>query len=137
MARILVVDDDSNIRGLLDTVLSRKGHRVFTAGHGQKGLDVFRRERPDLTILDIELPDMNGIEVLRQIKTVDQSAPVIILTGTGAESLEKRARDLGATEFLAKGFSLHELGDALQRILEPPAKGLSASGRARGTRKPT
>ncbi|MGH7206264.1 MAG: response regulator [Nitrospiraceae bacterium] len=126
MARILALDDDAKIRDLLNTLLRRKGHQVLTADHGQKGIDVFRQERPDITILDIEMPNMNGIEVLRQIRQIDPQAPVIILTGAGTEAFEKQARELGVTHFLAKGFSLHELGDALNRILNRPGKTASA-----------
>ena len=124
MARILAVDDDEKIRDLLDTVLKRKGHHVLTADHGQKGIDIFRRERPHVTILDFEMPDMNGLEVLKQIRAVDPHAPVIMLTGAGTEAVEKQARDLGVTEFLAKGFSLHELGTVLNQVLQPPVSPL-------------
>ncbi len=68
MANILAVDDDEKIRELLSTLLRRKGHHVLTASHGQKGIEVFRRERPDVTILDFEMPDMDGLAVLRQIR---------------------------------------------------------------------
>jgi len=124
MANILAVDDDEKIRELLSTVLRRKGHHVFTADHGQKGIDVFRRERPHVTILDFEMPDMDGLAVLRQIREIDPSAPVIMLTGAGTEAREKQARELGVTDFLAKGFSLHEVGAALNQVLNQPVQGV-------------
>ncbi len=124
MATILTVDDDEKIRELLSIVLRRKGHRVITADHGQKGIDVFRRERPHVTILDFEMPDMDGLAVLRQIREIDSSAPVIMLTGAGTEVREKQARELGVTNFLAKGFSLHEVGAALNQILNQPVQGV-------------
>ena len=120
MANILAVDDDEKIRDLLSTLLRRKGHHVLTASHGQKGIDVFRRERPDVTILDFEMPDMDGLAVLRQIREIDPRAPVIMLTGAGTVVREKQARELGVTDFLAKGFSLLELGAALNQILKRP-----------------
>ena len=98
MATILAVDDDEKIRALLSTLLQRKGHHVFTADHGQKGIDVFRRERPHVTILDFEMPDIDGLEVLRQIRAIDPHAPVIMLTGAGTEAREKQARELGVME---------------------------------------
>jgi DNA-binding response OmpR family regulator len=125
MAKILAVDDDAKIRNLLDTLLRRKGHQVLTADHGQQGIDVYQRERPDITILDIEMPNMNGIEVLRRIREVNPQAPVIILTGVGTGALEKQARELGVNHFLEKGFSLHELGEALKRLMQE--RGLAAS----------
>lgn len=120
MATILAVDDDAKIRELLATLLTRKGHHVLTANHGQKGLDLFRRERPQVTILDFEMPEMDGLAVLREIRAIDPQAPVIMLTGAGTEERETRARALGVTDFLAKGFSLHELGAALNRVLPSP-----------------
>ena len=126
MANILAVDDDEKIRDLLSTLLRRKGHHVLTASHGQKGIDVFRRERPDVTILDFEMPDMDGLAVLRQIREIDPHAPVIMLTGAGTDVLEKQARELGVTDFLAKGFSLHELGGALIQILKRPDQEIGA-----------
>lgn len=136
MAKILAVDDDVKIRDLLDTLLHRKGHQVLTADHGQKGIDVYRRERPDITILDIEMPNMNGIEVLRKIREINPQAPVIILTGVGTEVFEKQARDLGVTHFLAKGFSLHELGDALNRVMQERGLAASAPPSSHGSQRP-
>src|SRR4029079_8730469 len=112
MANILAVDDDEKIRDLLSTLLRRKGHHVLTASHGQKGIDVFRRERPDVTILDFEMPDMDGLAVLRQIREIDPHAPVIMLTGAGTDVLEKQARGVGVTAFLRKGLLLHAPGAA-------------------------
>ncbi len=120
MANILVVDDDEKIRGLLHTLLTRKGHQVLTANHGQKGLDLFRKDRPHVTILDFEMPGMDGLAVLREILAIDPQAPVIMLTGAGTEERKRQARELGVTHFLAKGFSLHELGAALNLVLLPP-----------------
>ena len=117
MANILAVDDDEKIRGLLDTLLSRKGHHVLTANHGQKGIDMFRKHRPHVTILDFEMPDMDGLAVLREIHAIDPHASVIMLTGVSTEERKKQARELGVTHFLAKGFSLHELGAALNLVL--------------------
>lgn len=139
MATILAVDDDEKIRELLSTVLRRKGHRVLTADDGQKGIDVFRREQPHVTILDFEMPDMDGLAVLRQIRQIDPRAPVIMLTGAGTEAREKQARELGVTDFLAKGFSLHEIGAALNQVLTQTAQGVGGdpspprlSGRVKG-----
>jgi DNA-binding response OmpR family regulator len=120
MARILVVDDEESIRDLLQTVLTRKDHEVITADDGRKAIQVFRQDCPDVTILDLKLPDTNGIEVLRQIRAVDPHTPVLILTGVGTEASENQARILGATDFLHKGFSLHALGAALSRALKQP-----------------
>ncbi len=123
MATILVVDDEPSIRDLLQTVLVRKGHEVVTAQDGQKALLLFRQDRPDVTILDLKLPDIDGINLLRQIHAVNPHHPVIILTGRGTEVDEQQARELGVIEFIQKGFSLHVLGKALLRALNYPVAG--------------
>jgi len=111
------VDDDEKVRELLHVMLRREGHHVITASSGQKGIELFRRERPHITILDFEMPDRDGLAVLREIRAVDPRAPVIMLTGAGTDERKQQARELGVTEFLAKGFSLHELGAALSLVL--------------------
>ncbi len=118
MAKILVIDDEPSMLDLLDTVLRRKGHEVVLAKHGRTGVQLFQLEYPHVTILDLKLPDMDGLAVLREIRTFDPHAPVIILTGFGTEEKERQARELGVTEFLQKGFSLHTLGAALDRVLK-------------------
>jgi len=117
MARILVIDDEPSILDLLDTVLHDKGHEVVMAERGRKGVQLFLQERPHVTILDLEMPDMDGCAVLREIRTLVPNALVIILTGFGTEEKEWQARELGADEFIPKGLSLHFLGAALDRVL--------------------
>lgn len=127
MARILVVDDEPSIRDLLDTILRRRGHEVLLADQGQKALERFQRERPHVVILDLYMPGMPGIDVLKQIRTIDAQTPVIILTGAGTEAMAQEARTLGVTDFLQKGFSLHALGSALDRALNQAPPGTSSS----------
>lgn len=118
--KILVIDDEPGIRGLLATILERKGYAVLLAENGRKGLDLFRRERPDLIVLDLKMPEMDGITVLQDIRAVTEETPVVILTGAGTDQAEKQARELGAAEFIEKEFSLHRLGETLLRLLSPP-----------------
>ena len=117
MAKILVIDDEQGIRSLLDTLLSRKGHEVILAANGLRGLELFRREHPDAVILDLKMPEMDGVTVLKQIRSTDQKLPVIVLTGTGTPETEQQLYKLGVTEFVQKEFSLHRLGDSLKRHL--------------------
>jgi len=117
MAIILVIDDEPGIRDLLDTLLSRKGYDVVLANSGQKGLEVFRRARPDVIVLDLKMPGMNGVTVLQQIRSLNPTQPVIVLTGAATPESEQQVRALGVTEYVEKEFSLHLLGDALKREL--------------------
>ncbi len=120
MAKILVVDDEAQIREILLVVLERKGHRVLLAQTGQESLQLVTRERPDVIILDVILPDMNGLAVLEQIRQMPSAVPVIMLTGYWTGEFEKEARALGVTDFLSKTFSLHELGASLLRVVKDP-----------------
>jgi DNA-binding response OmpR family regulator len=117
MATILTVDDDEKIRAILQVVLTRRGHHVVTASSGLEAIEVFQREHPLVTILDLQMSDMNGLSVLQQIRERDSAACVIILTGTDTAQFEHDARRLGATEVLQKGFSLHTIGDTVSRVL--------------------
>ena len=120
MVKILVIDDEPSIRSLLDTLLRRKGYDVVLADSGRKGLELFRREHPDVIVLDLKMPEMDGLTVLRQIHSLDPKKPVIILTGAGNTEAEQQVRALGATEYVEKEFSLHLLGDSLKRRLNNP-----------------
>ncbi len=117
MTKILVIDDDPVTLDLLDHELRLRGHEVVL-GEGRKGLQLFQREHPHATILDLKMFDMDGLDVLREIRTHDPNALVIIYTGFPTEKKEREARELGATEFLRKDFSLHALGAVLDRVLE-------------------
>ena len=120
MAKILVIDDEQGIRNLLDTLLRRKGYDVVLAESGRQGLELFRRERPDVIVLDLKMPEMDGLTVLQQIQNLDPGKPVIILTGAGTAEAEQQVRALGVTEYVEKEFSLHLLGDSLKRLLNNP-----------------
>lgn len=117
MSKILVIDDEQGIRNLLDTLLSRKGYEVVLASNGQKGLELFRRERPDVVVLDLKMPEMNGLTVLQQVRQLNPVQPVVILTGAGTAEAEQQVQALGVTEFVEKEFSMHRLGDSLKRLL--------------------
>jgi DNA-binding response OmpR family regulator len=124
MAKILVIDDEQGIRELLDTLLRRKGYDVVVAENGREGLKVFRRERPDVVVLDLHMPGIDGLTVLQEIRNLNPSQPVIILTGAGTDEEEQQVRALGVTEYVVKELSLHLLGDSLNRLLiytEPSA----------------
>jgi len=122
MATILVVDDERVFCDLLKTVLGSNGHEVFTAYNGREALDLFSQHRPQVTLLDLRMPEMNGIEVLRQIRTIDAGAAVMILTAWGSDALEKQARQLGVTDFLSKTLALDTIITSMERFLPPTAE---------------
>lgn len=114
---VLVVDDEESIRSLIKTKLTREGRDVLLAARGEEAIEVFRRERPDITILDLHMPEMGGIEVLRRIRAIDSEAIVMVFTGTHTEALVRQAEELGVTEFLQKGTSLPLAWDGRSRRL--------------------
>jgi len=120
IAKILVIDDESGFRNLLDTLRRRKGYDVVLAESGRKGLELFRRQRPDVIVPDLKMPEMDGLTVLRQIHSLDPRKPVIILTGAGTAEAEQQVRALGVTGYVEKEFSLQLLGDSLKRLLTRP-----------------
>lgn len=84
--KILVVDDEDNIRTLVQTMLKQEGRQVVLAARGKEAIAMFKKERPNLTILDIDMPDIDGITVLREIRTIDPLARVMVFTGGGEPS---------------------------------------------------
>jgi len=120
IAKILVIDDESGIWNLLDTLHRRKGYDVVLAESGRKGLELFRRQRPDVIVPDLKMPEMDGLTVLRQIHILDPRKPVIMLTGAGTAEAEQQLRTLGVTGYVEKEFSLQLLGDSLKRLPTRP-----------------
>ncbi|HEY6262979.1 MAG TPA: response regulator [Nitrospiraceae bacterium] len=113
--KILVVDDEDNIRTMIQAMLKHEGRHVALAAKGKDAITVFKKERPHLTILDIDMPDIDGISVLREIRTIDPQAKVMIFTGGDSPSVEREARALGVTDFLKKGFALPPISDLQSR----------------------
>ncbi|HEX8953813.1 MAG TPA: response regulator transcription factor [Polyangia bacterium] len=108
---ILVVDDDRDLRSLLARELTAAGHRVAQAGSGAEALERARVHRPSLVLLDLNLPDMDGAEVLRHLRAAPttQGAAVMLLTGRNSEADRIAGLELGADDFVAKPFSVREL----------------------------
>ncbi|HXC66307.1 MAG TPA: response regulator [Nitrospiraceae bacterium] len=117
MAKVLVIDDEEGIRDTLDTILRRKGYEVVLADGGRKGLELFRRERPEVVVLDFKMPEMDGMAVLQHLRDLNPGQPVIMLTGADIPGMEEQLRTYGVSEYVEKEFSLHRLGDALKRVL--------------------
>ena len=107
MAKILVIDDEPEARVLLDIHLRHRGYDVILAGDGLKGLQLDHQEHPDVILLDLNMPELDGVTVLKQIRAVDLKQPVIILTGDTNPETERQVGALGVSEFILKGSSLH------------------------------
>ena len=121
MAKVLVIDDEPQVRKLLNMLLSHDGYEVILADNGGKGLELYRLEHPDVILLDLRMPQLDGIAVLKEIRRLDLEQPVIVLTGDTDPETEREVMALGVSEFMIKGFSLHVLGGVLQRLLKTAA----------------
>lgn len=118
MARILIIDDERLVCDLLKTALNHRGHDVLTASSGQQGVTLFQQRLPHFTLLDLRMPGMNGIEVLKQIRQINPEAAVMVLTAWGSDDFENQARTLGVTEFLNKGRLLENPASAMPHAVE-------------------
>src|SRR5262245_28825701 len=122
-ARILVVDDEPNILGTLGPLLRARGYAVFTAMNGRAAMEIVDREKPDLVVLDLGLPDTDGVDLCREIRETVR-APIVILSARRAEGDKVRALDVGADDYVTKPFGAEELlariRAALRRSDGPP-----------------
>jgi two-component system, OmpR family, KDP operon response regulator KdpE len=106
--RVLVIDDEPPIRKLLRMGLGTQGYRVIEAPDGRSALDLIR-EKPDLVILDLGLPDVQGLELLRTMRTRDERVPIVVLSSRADEVAKVQALDLGADDYVTKPFGMDEL----------------------------
>jgi DNA-binding response OmpR family regulator len=121
-ARVLVVDDDADIRGLVRTLLERAGAVVYEAPDGREGLREFHGRRPDLVILDVSMPVMDGWQVLDRIRDMSD-CPVIMLTARADELERVRGLHAGADDYVVKPFGKQELVARVQALLRRVSRG--------------
>ena len=122
MARVLVVDDDRSLLRVLRVSLSTRGHEVSTATTGHEGLSKAATDAPDVIILDLGLPDVDGLEICRRIRQWSQ-VPVLVLSATGSEDRKVATLDAGADDYVTKPFSMAELEARIRaalRHVQPP-----------------
>ena len=114
--KVLVVDDEEEIRNFFRRTLEFDGYQVLTANGGKDGVNFYRRENPDIVLLDIKMADLNGIETLRQIREIDsqQKSTIIMLTGHGDIDTARQAMELGAYDYITKPFDLNFLNTLIE-----------------------
>jgi DNA-binding response OmpR family regulator len=116
MARVVLVEDDVEMRRLVAETLADQGHDVESASVGMEGLELAIRNRPDLVLLDLGLPDLDGADLLRMIRSVSR-VPVIVITARGADSMVVSTLDAGADDYLVKPFSVSQLEARVRAVL--------------------
>lgn len=118
LPKVLVVDDEKLYCDLLQAVLSRCGYEVLIAYNGNEAIKLFRQWRPKFTLLDLRLPDIQGLEVLKEIRKIDPETPVMVLTNWGTDQLENQARQLGVRDFFSKKMTLDTVMESMKRALQ-------------------
>ena len=122
MTKILVIDDDARDRDLLAAILTKRGYEVILADNGGTGLMLCHRRTPDAVVLDLNMPGIDGRSILRQLRTLHPTLPVVVFSGHSTEEIEQEMLNQGATACIQKAFSLDQLGSALQEVLPSPTQ---------------
>lgn len=117
LVTILVIEDTMQDRDGLEKILLSAGHEIYTADDGQDGLAVFREIKPRIVLVDIIMPDINGIEVLKEIKKESPETKVILCTGAGSGSMVDLAMRLGADGYIVKPYDADRILMGIQRAL--------------------
>jgi len=113
-SRILIVDDEEDICSTLADFLGEKGYEIFTATSGEEALRLVKEVRPHLVLLDIRMPGMDGIEVLRRIRGLDQEAGIIMITAFHDIDIAQEALKLGASDFVTKPLEMSYLEESVR-----------------------
>ncbi|HEY8415703.1 MAG TPA: response regulator [Thermaerobacter sp.] len=117
MARILVADDAAFVRLRLSALLTEAGHTVLEATNGQEAVEQYKRERPDLVLMDITMPVMDGLAAIEAIRQFDPQARIIVCSSLGQQAIVLRAIQSGARDFIVKPFQPERVLGAVARAL--------------------
>jgi two-component system chemotaxis response regulator CheY len=117
MAKILIVDDAEFLRVRVSKMLAGEGYEIFEADNGYKAVTFYREIQPDLVLMDITMPEMDGLAALREIRSIDPKARVIMLTALGQESVVLEAIKSGARDFVVKPFERERVLTAINKLL--------------------
>jgi len=116
---VLLVDDEAHIRKFIGLVLRQFSiPRLLEASNGEEALEIYRREKPDLVLLDVNMPKMGGLETLKQLRLINPDCVVVMLTSLATRQTIEEAADLGATNYIRKDTPKEEIAMALQETLE-------------------
>ncbi len=119
MARILVAEDNAEIRSLVSSILTEEGHKVTPAQNGRQALDLMAKDAPDLLVLDIMMPQVDGYTVLKELKAsgLRDTMKILVLTAKTSESDWVRGYKLGADAYITKPFDIDELTSQIEELL--------------------
>ena len=115
--QIQIIDDDDLICSSLERLFVKKGHRVILSRNGEEALKVLGETTPDLTFLDLSLPDINGIDLLKKIRRTAPNTPIVMISGFGTIEIAVEALKLGAWDFLSKPLNLTKVNHTMDNLL--------------------
>ncbi|MDN4620842.1 response regulator [Paenibacillus sp. PsM32] len=115
--KILIVDDQNGIRILLMELFGNEGYQMYQAANGKAALEVVEKDNPDLVLLDMKIPGMDGLEILKHIKSTHPHIKVIMMTAYGELDIIKQAKDLGAISHFTKPFDIDEMRNVVDQNL--------------------
>lgn len=120
MPKVLIIDDDAGIREVLSEGLVLQGFLATCASSGRQGLDLLKNERPDVIILDVMMPGLDGFQVCRTLKESPETSqiPIVFLTARAAPADVQRGLSLGADDYLSKPIDIYELADRLRKVIK-------------------
>ncbi|MFN6991615.1 MAG: chemotaxis protein CheY [Fervidobacterium sp.] len=119
MARVLVVDDAAFMRMMLKDILTKAGHEVVgEAANGVEAVEKYKELKPDVVTMDITMPEMNGIDAIKEIKKFDPNATVIVCSAMGQQAMVIEAIQAGAKDFIVKPFQAARVVEAVQKVLK-------------------
>jgi len=118
MARVLIVDDATFMRMMVKDILEKNGYEVIgEASNGVKAVEIYKAENPDIVTMDITMPEMDGIEAVKQIKEFDPSAKIVMCSAMGQQSMVMDAIRAGAMDFIVKPFQADRVLEAVKKVL--------------------
>ncbi len=117
MTKIMVVDDAAFMRLKCSKLLSSNGYDVVEAGNGAEAVDTYKREKPDAVLMDVTMPEMDGLTALKEIRNIDPSARIAMVTAMGQQSVVMEAIKSGARDFVVKPFEPTRVMSALKKLL--------------------
>lgn len=118
MTRVLIVDDAAFMRMMIKDILQKNGFEVVgEASNGIEAVDLYKKEKPDVVTMDITMPDMDGIEAVKEIKSFDPAAKVIMCSAMGQQSMVMDAIKSGAKDFIVKPFQADRVLEAIRKVV--------------------
>lgn len=115
--KILIVDDQFGIRILLNEILQKEGYKIFQAANGHQALNITKKHNPDLVLLDMKIPGMDGLEILEEMKKIREDIRVIIMTAYGELKMIEASKRMGALAHFTKPFDIEEIRSAVKKYI--------------------